>query len=115
MQILVNRDSVTAGDDATGHQWTLTIADDATLGDALTEIGLSFLPYFEGGGRGTWLVKSGEFHGSSLAVVTEDITLYIVDAATQLAFADPRIDQLYYRYYLAADPQSLYEKERNAN
>ncbi|WP_025356486.1 hypothetical protein [Kutzneria albida] len=84
MEILVDRVSVHAGDDTHSHVWTLTLPDDATLGEAVRHVwDASYLPHFVSG-RGDWTVRPSRASEQRYAEVNEQRVEYLVDPNTRL-------------------------------
>lgn len=113
MQIWIDRDSVSAGDDEQSHRRTVEVADDATLADVLADVyAQRFLPDTAGEvpGLHSWLVVAGRppRDSGAVAVVSSFAPHYrfLVDAGTRIGAATGD-GGLYFRWRPDTRPEAV--------
>lgn len=109
MELTLNRDSVSMGDDTWPHLLALTLPDDTTLEQAIAAIdGAHWLAQVQGGA--TWLVLDASHGNRALAVFRLGQALYLTEPQILLRElgASP---SLFFEYHLGRDPELLRDEQ----
>jgi hypothetical protein len=83
MEILLDRGSVSMGDDADDHRTVVSVQDDATVEQVLRAIDLLGFHHVNAGGLTTWTVRAGR-RGPMLAAICLHYVAYVVQPDTPI-------------------------------
>lgn len=83
MEIMLDRDSVSMGDDAYDHRTTVSVQEDATVEQVLRSIDLLGFHHVNAGGLTTWTVR-GDRRGPVLAAICLHYVAYVVQPDTPI-------------------------------
>ncbi|QDT88328.1 hypothetical protein [Gimesia chilikensis] len=116
LDIIVDRDSVSAGDDCDSHEVLITIPRMCPVQDFLFKFAWKKCPLPKiHGGSATWLIISGEEPEASIGVMAQqwEYPRLLISEFTTLdsIYKDKnsRRKVLYFRYYSHADPVEIYK------
>ncbi|HMF45084.1 MAG TPA: hypothetical protein VKE29_00290 [Candidatus Udaeobacter sp.] len=110
-QLLVWRDSVSAGDDCDApHELVLPLRDESLRSFASRLLGESYLASIASG-RATWILQTDRQAGRSLAVVAQQWSQprFLVDPESPVSSYIQRdsTPHLYFRYWCQVDPERV--------
>ncbi|MES2461968.1 MAG: hypothetical protein V4671_15395 [Armatimonadota bacterium] len=110
--VLIDRDSVCAGDDTEPHQTDLRISPSATIADLLALVAQRHYLASISGGKATWLIEVPGLPKSVIGVAAQqwNAPRLLIPSATPLSvlFPTDRKPSLFFRYWLQSDPDLVF-------
>lgn len=110
--LMVDRDSVCAGDDCASHACSFSVPLAASLSELLYQAKKACRLASISGGKATWIVEVGGYDGMPIAVVAQqwDEARALIPSATTVEslFANQQ-KQLFFKYWCQANPETVFD------
>ena len=116
--VVVDRDSVAAGDDTTSHACTIDIETRRSVTDLIAEARRACPLASIAGGRATWLVDMAGPARGCIGVVAQqwDAPKLLVPGCTTIAeYFGSAEASVFFRYWCQADPDAVFEALRGGH